>query len=176
MALIQILPVSFAQNLFYIALLQRQPARAEWRVPRKATVGLSGAYIACLIVAPTMVRTNWVVPIILLARAILVIVQIFPWKGDEAKQATRKAKHASRLDDQDFRGQFFWLMTFCGLTRATIAFLDTPSPAGIARALFEHPAVSALGCDFVISGISHACWRSVNAREKPEDNAKRTND
>ena len=170
----QILPISFTQNLFYIALLQQPQTQPEWRVSRKAVVTLTGAYCACLIVAPITAGTEWLIPHILLARVLLVIVQLLPWKPPMPKESAKRDDGAL-LDRSALRGHLVLLVTLCGFAQASLAFLETP-PADIGRALFAHPAVSSLGCDFVISCISYACWRSIYATKEVDDAAKRTKD
>lgn len=179
MALIQILPVSFAQNLFYIAVLQHPSTQPELLVSRKGVIGLTGAYIACLIIAPITAGTVWVIPNILFARAILVIVQIFPWKkADGEDKVARRMDDGSALNGKEVHRHLILLMTLCGFAQASLAFLETSSPGDVGKALFEDPAVSALGCDFLISIISYACWRQINNANSSNQQkaARRTND
>ena len=155
--------MSFAQNLFYIALLQQPRAKRQpqWLVSRKAVVAFSGAYCACLIVAPVTAGTEWLIPQILLARAVLVSMQVFQWtSSSKLKDRGPGTTEVAAVDGAGVQLYLATLITVCGLMQAVLAFSEAPL-VDVAQALFSHPAVSALGCDFMISSTSYLCWRSI---------------
>lgn len=71
------------------------------------------------------------------------------------------APNDASLDREGLVRHLALVGTTCAFGQASLALL-AETPAGIARALFSHPAVSSLGCDFIISAISYLCWRSVS--------------
>ena len=154
----QILPISFTQNLFYIALLRQSQHSSEWRISRGSVVLLSGVYCACLIVAPAAAGTEWLIPLILLARLLLVAVQTMDWIRSDAGQTRVDSTSEARFTRDDLASHLSLLATLCGFAQASLALLEE-APANIGRALFSHPAVSSLGCDFLLSAISYLCWR-----------------
>lgn len=157
----QILPVSFTQNLFYIALLRQGRAQSQWLVSRTVVVLFSGAYCACLIIAPVLAGSQWLIPHILLARSILVAMQVYKWPQTASARQQSSTSDATLLDRSGLCNHLALLTTLCGFAQASPSFLEE-TPTGIARALFSHPAVSSLGCDFILSSISYICWRSIS--------------
>lgn len=172
LGLSQILPVSFTQNLFYIALLRQSSARTPWLVSRNAVVALSGAYCACLIVAPILAGTHWLIPHILLARCLLVATQVHPWIGSSGEKQKATAVDSALFDSDGLYRHLGLLASLCGIAQASLAFLEH-RPSDIGRALFDHPAVSSLGSDFVISVLSYVAWRFANStiRDNPGKSA-----
>lgn len=150
----QILPISFALNLFYVALLrlpqspvQRQTSTKMLRSP----IYLITAYCAALVVLPMVVASGWLMPMVLLTR-ILLCVPLFTGRVDGVKRAGDK-------------GTFFGAIEVNTIAAPIVAFvagqiylMGLPTWEEISSALFEHPAVSSLGCDLIISCISAAIW------------------
>lgn len=145
----QILPISFTQNLFYIALLRRPKGNKERTiVPPVQGNLLIAAYFCCLLAAPASSKTSWLMPIILSARALLFVPSLLPLCQALDEQHAR-ATNPLRLID-----------TACLLIAVYPHFpaFGEHGIQGFATALFSHPAVSSLGCDFAICVVSLALW------------------
>lgn len=140
------------QNLFYVAKLSTPKSTAEVKVPRQTTIILGGAYCACLIIAPLAKRTTWLIPLILIARSFLLVPLNFSLASETATNNAETPDHTSPWTtlalpvSLAITGQLF------------VATLDYQSLAPLGRALFSHPAVASLGCDFILSILSTAVW------------------
>lgn len=164
----QILPVSFTQNLFFIAILRKGRTQSPRPISRKMVVLLSGAYCACLIVAPATAGTEWLIPHILLARNVLVAMQLYRWKQTPDSSGRSEESNENLMSHDGLFAHLTLISTLCGFAQTSLAFLEH-SPAEIGRALFIHPAVSSLGCDFLPSGVSYLCWRSIGTTSPAAD-------
>lgn len=147
-ALSQILPISFAQNLFYLALL-RLPSR-----PRKAgaqsiiTAVFLATYYLGVSLAPQFAGTSQLMPLIILARIALVVPGFLP---------TPTAGESGRNTHKQVQGAF----AIISMTLVLGQVYNTSkeyTTGEIGKALVSHPAVSSLGCDFIISVGSFAAW------------------
>lgn len=134
-------------------------------------VVLAGMYCACLIVAPIMAGTRLLIPHILLARAILVAIQVYPWKRGNLPEQKAPADDDGLLDAEGLSGFLTLLATLCIFAQGSLTVLEE-SPEAIGRALFSHPAVSSLGCDFILSCISFVCWRFTRRSENAAEHKK----
>ncbi|GAB1731690.1 hypothetical protein NU195Hw_g4734t1 [Hortaea werneckii] len=174
-ALSQILPVSFAQGLFYLAVLRLEggdggvEGRGSWsrdHVPKEGGsgrgLGLSSgwvagtclAYGACIVAACLLDETGFLMPLVLVARLLLLAPRFLPLRSyAEDTVAVRAVRTALPL----------FALVMVGYTSVT-AFLGDDNWLSIPRALFSHPAVSSLGCDAVLSLISLALWNKINAQ------------
>ncbi|CAK4012720.1 Hypothetical predicted protein [Lecanosticta acicola] len=159
-ALSQILPISFAQNLFYLALLRSGPPSHAIGIPRTATTGLIAAYCICLVAAPYSRGSPYLIPIILFARLLLLLPLHLPFVDDEARSAgdTFTPTRAQRI-----------VASLSAVLVARQVYLIRQSGASLhdvfARALFGHPAVTTLGFDFFLSVVSSAVWNWTRPRD-----------
>ncbi|KAK6393762.1 hypothetical protein LTR65_002139 [Meristemomyces frigidus] len=151
-ALSQILPISFAQNLFYLAVLQSPATTAKGKPEMRpaATAAVLIAYCASVAVAPTTTGTARLMPLIVFARLLLLTPLSLATPqtdvpGPVAKKTVLPGVAALAL------GVIAWQM---------YSILQQHTPGEIGRALFSHPAVSSLGCDAIISVISFVAWTS----------------
>ncbi|TKA72794.1 hypothetical protein B0A55_07323 [Friedmanniomyces simplex] len=163
-ALSQILPISFAQNLFYIALI-RQPRRdqpVDVRSLPSAVVLV--VYSLGLSVATRSAQTPALVALIIVARLLLFA------QFSLVKTGTGTTKHtASR------RLQTPLIVAGLLTVRQTYLALQENSPTDIGMALVGHPAVSALGIDLINSALSFAAWSysGQTGEDIPADSKKK---
>ncbi|KAI7503952.1 hypothetical protein KC347_g8470 [Hortaea werneckii] len=175
-ALSQILPVSFAQDLFYLAVLRMDGGGVEAKggsgsegYVRDGDGGEKGvvvipaawvnvtclAYGACIVAAACLLNeTGLLMPLVLLARLLLLVPRFLPLRlQGENQEKGGWARTALPLI----------ALVMVGYASVT-AFLDDDHGLSIPRALFSHPAVSSLGCDAVLSLISLALWKKIGAQ------------
>ncbi|KAI7159145.1 hypothetical protein KC349_g4362 [Hortaea werneckii] len=176
-ALGQILPVSFAQGLFYLAVLRLDGVEAERSrseghgrdggrekglivIPSPAWVaGTCLAYGVCIAAACWLNETAFLMPLVLVARLLLLAPRFLPLRSYADDSVTVRAVQGA------LPLSFLVMVGYASLT----AILDDDHGLSIPRALFSHPAVSSLGCDAVLSVISLALWNKINAQaEKTE--------
>ena len=154
----QVLPVSFTQNLFYLALLRMPQTKRRVAAPRWPIISLLLAYYVCISVpSPSAL---WVLPHIFTAR-LLLCAPLFLC-----------GRTSSRSSVVDGGGMQHILSSFAAQAVGLIAarsglifslwnlnFGAVDLLVQVARqALFEHPAVSSLGCDLIISVLSFGAW------------------
>ncbi|KAF2221483.1 hypothetical protein BDZ85DRAFT_17745 [Elsinoe ampelina] len=152
--LAEILPISFAQNLMYLALLGTS-TKQDRAIPGTPTIWLfSGlGYLACLLFAPS--AGQQIIYVILIARILLAIPFL-----------TRTASNARQPKQSKIRGAISAINALVILVVAVQALLVVspfsghflPDIDNALRGLDSHPAVSALGYDFLIGSLSSACW------------------
>ncbi|CAK1367687.1 hypothetical protein CB0940_11545 [Cercospora beticola] len=198
-ALSQILPISFAQNLFYVALLKLPPAELKTGVmlPRKITAGVVLGYGASLTLAafpliwdvldrvyPITLRkieavpwrcvpprkvevdSRYLIPTILVARMLLLLPLFLPKLQREASAASYPRGGSDMQVMQK-------LVTVCAIAMTAgvgcllrdldsmwIEFLILEFRWWLLPALWSHPAVTSLGFDFLLSGVSAGAWVS----------------
>ncbi|KAK5681577.1 hypothetical protein LTS10_006110 [Elasticomyces elasticus] len=148
-ALSQILPISFAQNLFYIAIL-RQPAKAQPVIVRSLpNAGVLLVYSLLLSVAPRAGQTSTLMPLIILARLLLVMPLFLV---QSSGTGSKHLEYLSRLQRP--------VAVAAGLLIVRQAFLalQESSLTEIGTVLVGHPAVSALGVDMIITVLSLGAW------------------
>ncbi|KAI7223486.1 hypothetical protein KC333_g357 [Hortaea werneckii] len=182
-ALSQILPVSFAQGLFYLAVLrldggvEAERSRAAeghgWDgggrrrekglivIPSPAWVaGTCLAYGGCIAAACWLNETGFLMPLVLVARLLLLAPRFLPLRSyADDSVPVRAVQIALPL----------FAVVMVGYASLTAILDDDDYGLSIPRALFSHPAVSSLGCDAVLSVISLVLWNKINAQaEKTE--------
>ncbi|GIZ49136.1 hypothetical protein CKM354_001217300 [Cercospora kikuchii] len=137
-ALSQILPISFAQNLFYVALLKLPPAdlNTEVTLPRKITAGVVLGYGASLVLAAFPLIWD-------------VLDNVYPIT------AMQKLVTVCAIAMTAGVGCFLRNLDFMRIEFLIMEFNDLLLPA-----LWSHPAVTSLGFDFLLSCISAAAWVS----------------
>ncbi|KAI6890444.1 hypothetical protein KC318_g4309 [Hortaea werneckii] len=181
-ALSQILPVSFAQGLFYLAVLRLHGVEAERSrsaeghgrdggrkkglivIPSPAWVaGTYLAYGVCMAAACWLNETGFLMPLVLLARVLLLAPRFLPLRFYADDSVTVRAVQTALP---------LFAVVMVGYTSVTAILHDKNSGLSIPRALFSHPAVSSLGCDAVLSVISLALWNKINAQTEKTENLR----
>ena len=194
-ALSQILPISFAQNLFYIALLRVPVAdrTTHVRLPTYLTMAIVLGYGGCLVLAgfPVIrevldrvllprrieavpsschprrtleVDTSYLIPTILAARMLLMMPFFL---------ARRKPVSQFTKDSWGPRTVQYLVAACAAVTTGGVWVLLTESRGllhlrlpdqfdywRLRETLWCHPAVTSLGCDFLIAAASAGIWVS----------------
>lgn len=148
-ALAEILPISFAQNLFYLALLGSTSNKNNTKLGSGWTWLLSGlGYIFCLLIAPNSGQS--LILIILVARLLLALPLFMPTYSSHGDIST-----TAGLPKVSF--SIFAILSLVAF--GTVAWASQiQSLTTISKELNSHPAVSALGYDFIVSCMSWALW------------------
>ena len=157
--------ISFTQNLFHIALLQHESTEPPGKVPMRTLRllrFLTAAYCGCLLVLPMAARTVWLMPLVLVTRLMLFIPLLLPLNG-EAETDGEVEKTKSRKVRQEFKVQIVLSVAACILIQMYAAFSSGATVRSLFWTLFEHPAVSSLGCDTIISLASALIWGGMSS-------------
>lgn len=113
------------------------------------------AYFVCLLVAPRAAKGLPLVSVILLARSFLFAPLLLPMKTSEPTDSTAAAHNYGMNRNALLMARDCACMT-------VIAYLSNTvwnhGPAPVTLALREHPAVTTLGYDFILSCVSYALW------------------
>lgn len=160
-ALLEILPTSFAQTLFYIMLCTKpQPANSNHQSlsywPFWYSVPL--LYNYCLSKAPDYaVEAEWLIYTILAARVLLVLPLVLPLRSlnDQAPGTSPNTfQHVATLR------LFTFSMAVQYLTHKRIADLGPldQMPSILLEAFNSHPAVQALSYDLLHSAVAFGYW------------------
>ena len=160
----QILPISFAQNVFYVALLLAPEASGQLHFNKSRAVLGAAFYCLCLACAQLYAGTEKLVWIILAARAVLMV----PLCLKAGRFATTMAAEKVPIDRATGEElQRIILKTSLIMTgmKAYQAIQEDFTPQAVLKALSSHPAVTALGYDFILSAVSFAAWTYL--RPKP---------
>lgn len=159
----QILPISFALNLFYLNLLLKLPGTSASTPPEQQpktelqptkslhinnhfqsrTIFFIIIYASLLILAPLSEHTALFIPIIFAIRFLLLVPALRP------------------LDASVGRNRMLFLLPLVALWIALLLFMmmgEVENGLGVLRAVNENPAVSALGWDYVLCAISIGVW------------------
>jgi hypothetical protein len=163
--LLEILPTSFAQTLFYIMLCTKpQSANSNIRLlsywPLWYAVPLAYAY--CLNSAPRYAgEREWLIYTILAARLLLVLPLILPLSSSN-DDTPNTFKHAATLR------LFVFTVAIQFFTQKTIGDLGPldQMPSVLLQAMDSHPAVQTLSYDLLHSVIAFGYW--MLRREKVE--------
>ncbi|KAK0893671.1 hypothetical protein LTS16_022485 [Friedmanniomyces endolithicus] len=147
-ALSQILPISFAQILFYIALIRQPPGDRPIRVRSLPSALVLVLYSFGLSVATQVAGTAMLMPLILVTRLLLLAQLLLTRTGTEEMKRTT----ASLMQYPSV------VIAQLLIVRQVYLSLQEHSLMDIGTALTSHPAVSTLGCDLIISVISFAAW------------------
>ncbi|KAF2725470.1 hypothetical protein K431DRAFT_342915 [Polychaeton citri CBS 116435] len=181
--LAEILPISFAENLFYLALLLKvQPVKGDaanrdikndktlektptlpvydslslWYLPLYLATGF------CIGQASRAAGTSHLIPIIFAARLVL-LTPLSTWLhsswGSVPFAVLKRFGHSMHINR--LLGLIMCMLPVVGLRQTRS--LDV-QPLEALEALFEHPAVSTLGCDLVVSILGSVVW-TVIAKE-----------
>ena len=165
----QILPISFTQNLFYVAVVRSGYNAGTTDIPRTFPRFVGTLYFSCLLLAPPygLGTSTLLIPLILFARSLLftpLILSRTIGKGQHSDDAppTGQTQFGSAVMSVSF-----------ALWQIGLVAYEKKSPLQISSALFDHPAVRSLGCDFLIGMVSFAIWtRRYRSSEKEIDSKK----
>ena len=164
----QILPISFTQNLFYVALL-RSSDRLSRRVVSermlKILTRLTVAYCCSLIILPRASRSAWLMPMVLVTR-LLLFAPLLLSRSNYIQDVDDRAVPQAHQNTTRFKMSIAIPVLACILFQSYIAFKEKMALSAIGTALFEHPAVSTLGCDLIISLISGVTWLQSQPRQR----------
>jgi hypothetical protein len=183
-ALSQILPISFAQNLFYIALLLTSPEEQEeeetkhneppnsssstatriLHFSKTHSVLSAAAYCLCLALAQLYASTPALVPIVLLARLCLLFPLLIPAQFyPSAAQAPAKIPQDRATGAEVQRVVLKTALIMTGM-KAYQAVQEGFGPEAITVALWGHPAVLALGGDVFLCAVGFTAWNWAGPR------------
>ena len=161
----QILPVSFAQNLFFLAMLVSPAAEKDemvW-VPHPMLLLVSLAiYYVFVGLAPYMVGTNAFIGVVITIRLLLLCPLYLPIivPGDSAKEYL-EARDTQRI----FRriiGHVGTGSTVLFVVQTVMTFREVGfNISRFLEAIHDSPAINALGYDYVLSLVSAGLWNSM---------------
>lgn len=153
----QILPISFAQNLFYVALLLAPEASGQLHFNKSRAVLGAAFYCLCLACAQLYAGTEKLVWIILAARAVLMVPLLL--KADRfATAMTAEKVPIDRATGEELQRIILKTSLIMTGMKAYQAIQEDFTPQAVLKALSSHPAVTALGYDFILSAVSFAAW------------------
>jgi hypothetical protein len=159
----QILPISFAQNLFYVALLLLPENDGQLHFNKSWAVMSAAIYCLCLACAQMYTGTDKLVLIILAARAVL-MAPLFLKAGRFAAATTNEKVPIDRATGDELQRIVLKSAILMTGMKGYQAMQEGFSPQVVAGALFKHPAVASLGCDFILSALSFAAWTYLGPR------------
>lgn len=124
---------------------------------------LTAAYCGCLLILPAMAKGVWLMPLVLSTRILLCLPLFIPDDGKTEKSgAPEKDQTQSVKMRQEFKIQIVLSVAACLLIQMYAAFSSGTTFGALLRTVFEHSAVSSLGCDMIISLASAFVWITVN--------------
>ena len=161
----QILPVSFAQNLFFLAMLVSPPAEKDEMVwvphPMLLLVSLATYYVFVGL-APYVVDTNAFIGVVITIRLLLFCPLYMPVivPSDFGKE------YLKARDTQRFFRRIMGHVGTCSVAlfvvQTLISFRETGfDNSRILGAIHDSPAISALGYDHVLSLVSACLWNGI---------------
>ena len=174
----EILPISFTQNLFYLLLLRRRRRQGQSsRIESKVTgmpniwtlVTILCTYQACLMYAPFLAgksssHSNLVL-LILFARTLLLLPMFIPLYSPSPSRvsaASSRSRTGSTTIGSFTVRDIVVIFTAVVTVGSTVhAVREGVSLSELVRAVNTHPAVSALGYDFLISVLSWGLWYTM---------------
>ena len=158
----QILPVSFAQNLFFLAMLLKpvaNPNEKFWTPTPIVQLLPLVAYYVFVLAAPFTAGTGVFITVIAFIRLLLFCPLILPTiVGEGGGQSYLTPRKASWADAGPFK-----FIGICSLLlwnfQTVVALRDSGLNVGkVLTAINDSPAVSALGYDYIFSLISFGIW------------------
>ena len=166
----QILPISFTQNLFYVAVLRSKDNAGAIDVPNAFMWFVEPLYFGCLFIAPPygLGTSTWLMPLILFARLLL----FTPFFLSRTIAKRKSSDHTAPTGQAQF-GLALMSLSFALLQIGLVVWEKRPL-LQIGSALFDHPAVSSLGCDFLIAMVSFAIWNRRTRQGEATTDSKKT--
>lgn len=176
MLLGQIVAISFVTNLFLLAVILNpgrpstpKPSNSKERKRRSYSSGfgllanaivLVGSLSGMLLQYEEFHSDFWFMPLLLVPHVAWLILPIL--------HAVVPPSWGYTDDGVEFAQQWINITVWGGgalFLRSTVAALAAVGPLGIARALYEHPAVSSVGWDTIFSWITWICWKRIGGDE-----------
>lgn len=166
----QILPVSFAANLFFLALLMRPLPKPEvniWTPVPVLKYGPLVAYFSLLTAAQFTIDTGYFMSIVVALRLLLF------WPLALATMLPKSFGH--ELPAKDVRERNLAQLIVIGLVSINLVCVQTMYALasngfnfiGMIKAVNNDPAVSALGYDYILGSVSAIIWLR-STRTSPE--------
>jgi hypothetical protein len=155
------LPISFAQNLFYAALSRVPEQRAKSTIPYSYLLCLVGSYCACLVLAPYAAGCSWLINVIVAAR-LLLFSPLLIAESVTVNEPITKTSWDQMLTGKQAQRVVAVAAAACTTYQSLPLLSGRMSMKSLADALYSHPAVSALGCDFVLCLVSYCIWTLRN--------------
>lgn len=153
MIIAEILPISFAQCLFYIMLLAAPGNTRQSPKSLRTVIFVSATgYTTMLLSAP--VFSENLIEIILCARTFLIGPLLFSGPGSQVESSSSDIPVAP-----------FMMLAVAGI----VPMMYSVYESGIKHSLFainSHPAVSALGYDFLISCAAWVAWLACRSGDR----------
>jgi hypothetical protein len=181
MLLGQVVAISFATNLFLLAVILNpshpfapKPSNSKAKKHRNSVghlgpwlpnalpvLAIVGSLSGLLLENPVFHRPSWFMPLLLIPHITLLILPIL--------HAVIPQKSEYTNDVQDVYDT--WPNAVLGggglvFIKTTVEALVAVGPGGIARALYEHPAVSSVGWDVIFCWVTWICWMRIQGDEK----------
>ena len=184
-ALSQILPISFAQNLFYVALLLTSPeteSEATETTPsdknedksntttrilhfsKTHSILSAAAYCLTLALAQLYASTPALLPIILLARLCLLFPLLIPTEYYPNLAAVPAKIPQDRATGDEVQRVVLKTALIMTCMKAYQAVQEGFSVEQITVALWDHPAVLALGGDLFLCAVGFTAWNYCGPR------------
>ena len=161
----QILPVSFAQNLFFLAMLVSPAAEEDEMVwvphPRLLPVSLATYYVFVGL-APYLVGMNAFIGAVITLRLLLLCPLYLPMilPGNSGKEYL-KARDTQRIFPKTI-GYVGTCSAVLFVVQTVMTFREVGlNVSRVLEAIHDNPAISALGYDYVLSLVSSGLWNSM---------------
>jgi len=163
----QILPFSFVQNLFFLAILLHpitKPNEVVWMPTPIVQIPPFAAYFILVALAPYVVDTFAFIPVVLIIRLLLlcplIIAMVAPIGWGKTPVKARDVYSPS----QDTYIMFGIGAVNLLCLQSLVAFIYSGYSFGSVISAIEQPAVGALGWDYMIALGSTGVWYFINGR------------
>ena len=155
-ALSQILPISFAQNLFYLAIMLSDSLPRSRRLPKFWSVAIIAVYCSCLANAQLVAGGKWLIPLILAARMVLFAPLFLASEEHDATSPVDKGDPNSWMLGEGIQGIITLVSLLMTGLKVAQAAQEGWSVDQTLSALLSHPAVASLG--FTLFSLLSALW------------------
>jgi hypothetical protein len=153
----QILPITFAQNLFYLALLRLPQTEHRVAAPWGSTVLMAMVYNISLLIARH--GGTWLLSGIFMARITLFSPLLLCNLLSDNTGPTDNTDLMGNIEGGKMQQILLCSYMYIYIPRWGHAFSRSELPVReVLNALFEHPAVSSLGYDLILCALSFGIW------------------
>ena len=166
----QVLPISFAQNLFFLATLLRGPPKRDLKVFSPGAVELTGpllGFAMLVLVSPRKAGERGFMLVIGGIRALLAWPMLAQWALPDIA-----GKYLTIDEARVKKQKMLVVLAVCMVAMTasqTLSVFTTGGGLGdIVKAVNSHPAVSALGYDYLLSMLSAVAWHLLVDADTPE--------
>jgi len=183
MLLGQVVAISFASNLFFLAILL-SPVRQAQTPASAASKPLTWTPPAVLFAAPLVITLVSVasIPYSFNSSYFLIILSVphlllfVPPLLHRVAPRSWGAHHTSSSAVDSYYAKISYSIIICALLLQVKETLDALGQArggwGIFDALYEHPAVTSVGWDVILCWVSWSTWTLIGVREKDGSKAQ----